>query len=252
MTGQRVDIDLLLVCGARPSLLKQTLDSFSEKVFGSFSIANTFVNIDLFQGGPAEVSQTEAIVRKFFPDAVIRMPSTPSFTRAVIWLWSSVRSPFCLHLEDDWIADATIMADMIIPHFSRSVRQVSILTKEKNWPSSELYHCKWRRRRFLGIDMGRKMLRDEPVFTTSPSFLEAEFARNCAALMNSELDPEKQLYDGRNSKLGAYVAGYRNRVIGSGPPFLIRDNGRAFRKSLGVEKRIVDGRSVWIDLGKQA
>src|SRR5690606_23244835 len=99
---------------------------------------------------------------------------------------------------------------------------------------------------------GRKMLRDEPVFTTSPSFLEAEFARNCATLMNSELDPEKQLYDGRNSRLGAYVAGYRNRVIGSGPPFLIRDNGRAFRKSLGVEKRIVDGRSVWIDLGKQA
>lgn len=95
------------------------------------------------------------------------------------------------------------------------------------------------------------MLRDEPVFTTSPSFLESEFARNCAALMDADLDPEKQLYDGRNYRLSAYVAGYRNRVVGSGPPFLIRDNGRTFRKSLGVEKRIVDGRSVWIDLGKQ-
>ncbi|WP_146735157.1 hypothetical protein [Thioclava sp. F1Mire-8] len=243
--GQTTEIDLLLLCGARPPLLEITLQSFSENVFSNFKIANVFANIDKFQGGESEVRQVEEIILQYFPNAVLRKPDTPSFTRAVMWLWGSVRSPFCLHLEDDWVANSEITAEMIFPNFTGSVRQVSILTAEKNWPIGEPYHCKWKRRRILGLNFGRIFLREEPVFTTSPSFLERNFAAQSASLMNTSYDPEKQLYNDYNPELREFTKKFKNKLVSNGPEFLISDIGRSFRKEFGIKKYIIGGKSTW-------
>ncbi|SEL67125.1 hypothetical protein [Jannaschia helgolandensis] len=238
-------IDLLLLCGARPELLAQTLASFAEHVFPNFDIVNVFANIDPFQGGADEVKEVEAVILGYFPAAKIRKPEKPSFPAAVAWLWSQVQQPHCLHLEDDWVAQHPISREAVLPLFSDTVRQVSILTKEKEWRSTSRYHCEWRRRRFLGVKFGRVMLQDEPVFTTSPCFLEREFANTCGAKMDLRLDPEKQLFDGRNKELRAYNRKYRNILVGGDNPFWIRDIGREFRDSVGLSKAVVNGESVW-------
>lgn len=240
-------MDLLLVSGARPILLEKTLKSFSSNVLSNFRLTNIFVNIDRFQGGEREVSQAEEIVLGFFPNAIIRKPEMPSFTSAVSWLWQSVRSPFCFHLEDDWIAETQISEDMVLPYFSTEVRQVSILTREKNWSPQVPFHCKWRRRKFLGLNFGREYLANEPVFTTSPSFLERDFARACGSMMDVSLDPEKQLYDGKNVELRNFTSKFRNRIISDSGKFLIKDIGRAFREESGLKKEIVDGKSSWVE-----
>jgi hypothetical protein len=245
--GQATQIDLLLVCGARPVLLEKTLESFSEKVFENFKIANVFANIDKFQGGEAEVSQVEELILDYFPNAVLRKPETPSFTRSVIWLWGSVRSSFCLHLEDDWVANSRITEEMIFPNFIGKVRQVSILTAEKNWPICEPFHCKWRRRRILGLNFGRVFFRNEPLFTTSPSFLERSFAVRSASLMDDNYDPEKQLFDNRNPELRGFTRNFENRLISNGSEYLIRDIGREYREELGLKKHLIDGKSIWTD-----
>lgn len=241
----RGEIDLLLLCGARPTLIERTLASFSQKVFGNFLIANVFANIDPFQGGATEVSEVESNILRYFPQARIRKPEVSSFTEAVMWLWGEVKSPHCLHLEDDWVATHVITEEMILPHFISKVGQVSILCETKRWRLNEPYHCKIQRRRFLGINVGKKPLHDEPIFTTSPSFLEREFARGCSALMDPDLDPEKQLSDGRNEKLRSFALRFRNRLVGKGPPFWIHDIGREYRSKQGIEKNIVNGKSVW-------
>ena len=243
-TGKN-EVDLLLVCGARPSLIEQTLESFSSRVFSNFQISNIFANIDKFMGGSAEVLQVEEIIKGYFPDAVIRKPRDPSFTDAVIWLWQSAQSPIVLHLEDDWVANTDIQEEMVLPYFTERTRQVSFLTKEKNWPIDRPFHCKWNRRKVLGFNFGKTYFPDEPIFTTSPSFLERGFAHHCASLMIPNNDPEKQLYDGLNPNLTQFTKNYQNRLISNGSEYMIKDIGRSYRDQHGYEKSIVDGSSIW-------
>ena len=241
------EIDLLLLCGARPQLLLQTLQSFSHNVFCNFRILNVFANIDRFMGDDKEVSEVEALILSYFAKAIIYKSDEPSFTKGVMRLWSLVSTDYCLHLEDDWVAQSAISDQTIFPHFKGNVAQVSIATAEKNWSRGQPYHCKWQRRRILGLGLGRSYRHDEPAFTTSPSFISGAFVRMCASLMNPDLDPEKQLNDGSNAGLRAFVKAYRNRVVGNGAAFLIRDIGRDFRHKQGLEKIIIGGQSIWID-----
>jgi hypothetical protein len=156
----------------------------------------------------------------------------------------SGRNPF--HLEDDWLAHADIGEGDVLPYFNGPVRQVSILTVEKNWKSRYPFHCAWERRRFLGVEFGRRLYPDRPLFTTSPSFVEREFARTCSRLMDPSLDPEKQLYDNRNVALSSYTSSFQNRIIGGRNPYWIEDIGRADRDRRGTRKVIAGGQSHWI------
>lgn len=53
------NIDVTLICGRRPTLLGQTLESFSEKLFKNFKINRVVVNIDPFGG---DVSDHENVL----------------------------------------------------------------------------------------------------------------------------------------------------------------------------------------------
>jgi hypothetical protein len=248
---EQTPIDLAIVCGARPSLLRRTLESFDARVFRHFEIANVFANIDAFQGGPREVEECESAVRQYFPKAEIRTPETPSYTDAVKWLWTSIRSPYCLHIEDDWQANLDIKPRMVFPHFDDQVRQVAILTREKNWSFQTPFHHKHVRRQFLGMKhifgmkFGSRLLLDEPLFTVSPCFTERVFANRCAAMMDLAFDPEKQLHNGLNEPLRAYTKQFKSRFIGGDDQFLIEDIGREYRRETGLEKSIIAGQSVW-------
>ena len=198
-----------------------------------------------FRGGEREADQVSALILSRFPAAVIRRPKQPSFTDAVKWLWGSVKSPYCLHLEDDWVAEKPITEEAIFKHFEGNVAQVSLLTSEKQWRFQYPFHCKWTRNKIFGVGFGKRLLKNEPVFTTSPSFTTREFANTSALLMRNDLDPEKQMYDGNNVDLRAFNINFRNRLISDESGFLIRDIGRAHRASLGLEKFIENGQSVW-------
>lgn len=244
MTVDIDGIDLLLLCGARPTLLKRTLESFNARVFRNFKISNVFANIDLFQGGKDQVLENKQLILDYFPNAVVYTPPTPSFTGAVKTLWQSARSQYCLHLEDDWIASDEVTPEMVFPLFRADVAQVSFLVKEKNWRFQAPFHTKWEPRKFFGVRVGKRLLKNEPIFTTGPSFAVGSFLNQCAKLMDESLDPEKQLYDGRNRALREYTRNYKN-VLLRGAPFLIEDIGRDFRDAAGLEKRIVDGQTIW-------
>ena len=239
-------IDLTLVCGARPELIARTLESFSEKVFKNFNVVHVFANIDQFQGGVSEVAQVRSIVESYFPHAIVRTPSQPSFTNAVKWLWGQVQSDHCLHLEDDWLADAEILSNMVMPAFVGNVAQVSIGTLNKHWRHRYPFHCRTEHRRFLGIRFGSRLLKDEPIFTTSPSFITREFAQTCARLMDPQLDPEKQLYNNANIPLREYTRTLRNMILGRGPNYLIRDIGRDYRGKHNLKKVFINGQSHWL------
>jgi hypothetical protein len=67
-------------------------------------------------------------------------------------------------------------------------------------------------------------------------------------LQNPDLDPEKQMSGDKNPELVAAIGGkFRHRL--HGPRFsrdYISDIGRNWREARKIEKKIIDGRSVWI------
>ena len=83
-------------------------------------------------------------------------------------------------------------------------------------------------------------------FTTAPSFIRGDIARHWASLMNQKLDPEKQTYMGINPPLEKFVQQYRNYIYrGKSNDITIIDTGRQWREAQNIEKKIIDGKSIW-------
>ncbi len=239
-----VKIDVLLVSGARPALLEKTLASFSQRLFRHFEIGTLYVNIDPFEGGPVEVEACEEICKQHFANVVTRKPDKPHFTKAIRWLWRQPAADWCFHLEDDWVLNREVRPEEVSKAMTRKVRQISLMTREKNWGYRSFYHYEPGRRTFLGMDLGKGLNKKRPIFGTSPSFLRSDFAARCAELMDETLDPEKQL-NYMNPDLNAFTAQFRNRFIGARRDYVAIDIGREHRDALGITKEVIDGNSVW-------
>ncbi|MBG6174915.1 hypothetical protein IWQ55_002740 [Labrenzia sp. EL_208] len=239
------NLDVSLVCGARPNLLKETLQSFSTRLFKNFQINTCFVNLDPFEGGPKEVAACEEICREYFPKIVARKPETPHFTSAVKWLWSQAQADWCFHMEDDWTLNREVRTEEFEAAQKRRVAQITLMTSEKNWGYRSQYHYEPSRLLILGGDIGKSLNKKRPIFTTSPSFVQRTFANRCSELMDETLDPEKQL-NYMNPPLNAFTAKYRNRFIGARREYVAVDIGRRHRDNQGIIKTITAGNSVWV------
>ncbi|MHA7775275.1 hypothetical protein [Roseibium sp. M-1] len=240
----KTSIDVTLISGARPELLKKTLEDYSSKLFKNFAVRSLYVNIDPFEGGQIEVEACETICKEFFPVVVARKPDSSHFTKAVKWLWSQPAADWFFHLEDDWVLSREVRAEEFRSAQKRKVTQVSLMTREKNWGNRSVFHYEPGRKVFLGRDFGKGLNKKRPIFTTSPSFVQTAFAKRCAELMDDGLDPEKQL-NYLNPELNTHTARFRNHFIGARREYVAVDIGRTHRDAHGITKSVVDGNSIW-------
>jgi hypothetical protein len=241
-----LEIDLVLICGRRPELLATTLASFDQSVFRNFTVQTCYANIDPFAGTPEDGEACRSLIRERFPDAQITMPDTPNFGLAVKSTWSQTKSSVVLHLEDDWVCQEDILPDHVTPLFEGTTTAVKLVHKGLNWNGVDLFHQRRRRIQFFNLLLWKRVVNG---FGTSPTFFLGDFLRHSARLMDPSLDPEKQMVPPFNKALNRYLEKYRCRLLpGSRQPELIRDIGRQWRDSRGIEKAIVDGRSVWTEL----
>lgn len=226
-------------------MLRETLQSFSSLLFKNFAVHTCFVNIDPFEGGAGEIIECEKICRSHFANVVVHKPETPHFTRAVKWLWSQPDTDWCFHMEDDWVLHREVTLAEFCEAREKRVTQISLMTREKNWGYRSQFHYEPSRLVLLGKDFGKSLNKKRPIFTTSPSFVQRDFAKRCSELMDETLDPEKQL-NYLNPELNEYTARFRNRFIGLRREYVASDIGRKHRDDLGIKKTVEDGTSVWI------
>ena len=239
---KETEIDVTLVAGRRPELLRRTLASFQEMYFGNFHIGNAFVNIDPWGGNAEDADTCKDIVLEHFPSADVIQPDKASYGQAVKTLWSMIRSPYALHLEDDWLALEAIHPERIFPLFSSRTRMVSFMAREKNWNGRTKWSVVRRRIPYTPIKIRH------PRFSVSPCFVDGPFAHGYAKLIDPELDPEKQSLGRHNPPLVKYVSRFRCAYLISdrkGEIHVIRDIGREWRMIQGIEKTIHMGRSIW-------
>lgn len=238
-------IDICLVAGRRPDLLHTTLESFNASVFQNFDVANFYANIDPIFGDIDDEKRTQDVIRSFFPDACIRTPENPNFCTAVKQNWLSTQSPFIFHLEDDWVVNQTVPSTEILRIFSdKKVAQVSLNHFYKKWNYKHgPHHRQWPRWQVFGIKF--KFGFPFPCFTTSPSFLTGDFARQAAALMDDRYDPEKQFHSSVNRPLVQFVKPYKNFIYGEDSSYVITDTGRDWRDERKIRKTLVNSTSFW-------
>jgi len=237
-------MDITIVCGRRPDLLGQTLASFHDKIIRHFPRGTVYANIDPFCGSDADGDACERLLRDRVPDVAIRRPDTPSFGAAVKHLWQQPGTPYFLHMEDDWEVLHPVTPVQIEPRLHGKVVQVQMASRDRLYlPRTYAFETTWRKT--FGLKILKKVDPTRPLFATSPSFIKTDFARMCAGLMDPDKDPEKQLY-APDTDLGAYTADFRNHPLqAKGRRAVVRDLGRPWLSARGMQKRIVDGMSIW-------
>ncbi|AMY69552.1 hypothetical protein [Frigidibacter mobilis] len=237
-----MDIDVVLISGRRPTLLQQTLDSFSDRVLRHFRVRNVHANVDPYGGTDADGDDCARIIRDALPKAQIRRPAQPNLCRAVQSCWLQTGDLPVLHLEDDWLCLIDITPEMIGPLLTPGVGSIHFHHGHRTAPEREF--LTQRKKYHLWLF---KVYRAYPAFGTSPRILGPGFAHNCAARMNPRLDPEKQVYQRRNRRLTRYTDQFRTRGLYApgGTPVMV-DIGRDWQRENNVKKVVRRGVSHWV------
>lgn len=237
-------LQLCIVAGRRPDLLKATLESFQARVFCNFEITSVHVNIDPIFGDQDALRECEALVYDNFPQARIHTPVQPSFGAAVRRLWLAFEDELAFHLEDDWVVEEPIFPSDILEKLGDKVAAVAPVSREHHWNRRSRYLIFKERIRLGGVKVWTKRSYG---MGTSPKFILGEVARRFAELMDPRLDPEKQMDPQINRPLFEEIQ--TNRCVylrGKHGPFLIRDIGRQWREEQGIHKILLpDGRTDW-------
>jgi len=241
-------IDLVMICGRRPSLLAQTLASFGASMFPHFRFANVVANIDPFMGDAAAGDDCAELLRKAFAPSAAQVhifrPETAGFAAAVQRAWRATQSDFVFHMEDDWTAREDITPqpffDLLTPDDVQAVTLVCATKHTRGLPQQTYRRITRSPRGFI--------LKDELInaFSTSPGMFKGPFLRAAAELLDTRLDPEKQFFKGLNPALEEFALPYRCLFLrGATERDAIDDIGRNYRDQLGLKKLLIDGQAVW-------
>jgi hypothetical protein len=216
-------IDVTMTATRRPELLLRTLGSFREMLFERLPVRKFFLNIDPVWGNERQGKEVEEISRSFFGNVEARCPSTGSYGGAVKWLWSKPETEWFLHLEDDWTMTHPISLNKLSSQMSSGASQIVL--------------ANWRR-----LQRRRK----PPKLGLCPLFSKREFGRLASIHMNPDLDPDKQFRNGSNPVLEQAVSSHYAVYFGGRlTRETIIDIGRDWREDRKIEKKIVDGASIW-------
>jgi hypothetical protein len=237
-------IDVTLVSGRRPELLRRTLASFDAGLFSRFRIGRFIANLDPIFGDASDHAACLGAIRERFPEAEVFEPKAAGFGAAVKRIWAATTAALVFHLEDDWALNEAIDPARIAALMTGTTRAVALVSREMGWNGSDAFNRRRKKVRVLGIPVRSQ---EFEVFGTSPRFLEGDFARRCAALMDPDLDPEKQMRPPGNRALISFLQAYRCRFLTpTTGDEVITDIGREWRDARGIEKVVAKGESHWI------
>lgn len=236
-------IDFTLVAGLRPELLIKTLDSLKDNSDLFELKVRCICNIDPFGAEKIQNHEIVEILNSYFENILLNTPSTPSFSKAVKWLWSNTSSNQVIHFEDDWVLLEEVSFESLFKEIGIKTKCVSLMTKHKNLKNRKVYHDKWNTLKSIAKTKQLK----KPIFTTSPCVYDGGFLRTCSELLDLNFDPEKQFYSGVNSHLENYVRPYKNKVFRGEKNQVIMDIGRNWHKENNIQKKSKGGVSIWLD-----
>lgn len=159
----------------RADILRRTYESFAANLTDvDLSRSCLYLNIDR---GPDDFGPTEAInvATRFFGKVVVHQSGRGCFPAAVRWCWTVPQADRFFHLEDDWILE-------------ESIKLANLHTLLDLSPSLSCVNL----RAYMGI-------RDQRI-CLSPGLWRSSHAKQIAASLSDDVDPEQQLRDGKQGQ----------------------------------------------------
>lgn len=232
-----MDLEVTMTATRRPEVVDATLSSFRENLF--IDPSNVIIRINIDPIGHEDEAMTYKVMEVcsvHFKKIMLFRPTYPSFPKALIRLWGSVRSKYFWNIEDDWLLLRPINLGRVI-EIMESNPDVAILrlpfrpvTKEhsKNWKfffpwNGSFFECKREDMPEIG-------------YCGHPSLIRTSFIKEVLPHINPNVDVEKQL-KGRNEGFMNILNRYRVGVYSEQDmPEAIRDIGKVWREEQGFEK----------------
>ncbi len=183
-------IDITMTAVIRPALLDRTLKSITEKICRDRDGFRLVLNVDPI-GEATKPMKVVRTAKKYFDDVIFNIPKTPSFAKAVKWVWANSDAPYVFHIEDDWLINRDIDVDNMI----------DILKKYEKLSSLRLYKYKTPKRNKIttfespwvynqdGFYLAKKW---EKQFGLNPILIKREFINQALPRMRDDVNPEKQ------------------------------------------------------------
>jgi len=184
-------IDITMPAVIRPALLQRTLESLIKNVVDDMSRFRLIINVDPI-GENLKSGKVVKTAQSLFPNVVFNIPKTPSFAKAVKWVWSQTETKYVLHFEDDWIVNRKVDINDMIKILDKhrdfcSLRMYKHATP-KNRTSMHTFSCRW-----IYNTEGYYLAKDwKKQFGLNPVLLRKDFIDEALPLMRDNINPEKQ------------------------------------------------------------
>ena len=183
-------IDITMTATIRPNILSRTLKSINDKICRDRDEFRLILNVDPI-GEKIKPMKIVKMAQSYFDDVIFNIPRTPSFSKAVQWVWKASTAPYIFHIEDDW----TIAREIDVDHM------ISILKKYPKLSSLRLNKYKTLKRKKINAfsshwvyhEEGFYMAKDwKKQFGLNPILIKREFIDQALPKMRDNTNPEKQ------------------------------------------------------------
>ncbi len=196
----------------RPDLINKTYASFTKNLVDvDFKRSTLYINVDPipYENDPNEVV---TVAKRYFGNVIPNIPKKPNFCQALKWCWAQPKNNFFFSLEDDWILLKQISVASLI----------KLIERQKG--------------KCLGINLRAYSHIHDRRICLSPCLLRSKPAKEIAAILNIEYNPEKQLrIRCPKNPMGGKTLGYFTIHFPSIP--IIKDTGINWLRKNGAYKR---------------
>lgn len=190
--------DITMTATLRPELIKITLDSHIENLFGDeIKKARLIVNVDM--AGATEnkdevLHEVLGVLFSYpFRDVSLRVGTQPHFPTAFFWCWDQATAEYVFHLEEDWQMVQPLRIDDMQALMDDDRGLVHLRLSQ--FKSGEL-HCKnWNKFTHWNGDYFFVHSQDKGIigWAGHPSLNRLSFMRNVLQYADRSANPEKQI-----------------------------------------------------------
>lgn len=186
-------IDITMTAVIRPAILNRTLSSIVNNICQERDRFRLILNIDPI-GENVKPAKVIRIAKKYFDDFIYNIPKTPSFPKAVKWVWANATAPYIFHIEDDWTINRKIDVDDMINILKNHEKLSSLRLYKYTTPKGKKFRtflCVW-----TYNEEGFYLAKDwKKQFGLNPILIKREFINQTLPRMVDNINPEKQFRD---------------------------------------------------------